>query len=224
MNMYACASPSHMKLARHHFLPSIPLDLNLVELAQLEQPLLDSKTNERSTGTYGQIGFNRACELKIRHLLTCLRRQGSPFVYSDVDIRFYGCVAEEALSALGDRDIAFQHDGPVGPCTGFMVIRPSFQIVTLFERVLTAMLNDDIHDQEALVRVIGGTNCRWTFLPSEKFWTFGQTGCLWEPGQDVNVPNALLMHHANWTIGLEHKDALLELVYAKTELARKAAS
>ena len=34
----------------------------------------------------------------------------------------------------------------------------------------------------------------------------------WEPGCELNIPQDIVMHHANWTIGIENKIAQLQYV------------
>lgn len=53
---------------------------------------------------------------------------------------------------------------------------------------------------------------KWTYLPVEFFGGGTLTGRQWEPGASLKVPKNIVLHHANWTVGLENKIAQLELV------------
>jgi hypothetical protein len=62
---------------------------------------------------------------------------------------------------------------------------------------------------------------RWRFLP-RSFYTPGLSRlAVWRPGDPVHPPRDIEMHHANWTIGLDHKIAQLEAV-RRAVLARRA--
>ena len=53
---------------------------------------------------------------------------------------------------------------------------------------------------------------RWAYLP-DCFMSGGTTtGRLWQPGQNLAVPRDIVLHHANWTIGLPNKVAQLDYV------------
>ena len=49
-------------------------------------------------------------------------------------------------------------------------------------------------------------------LLPERYWTFGRNDMHWKPYMTVNPPTNLLMHHANWTVGVANKLRLLEAV------------
>lgn len=52
----------------------------------------------------------------------------------------------------------------------------------------------------------------WGYLP-ETFCSAGTlSGEFWEPGKTIVIPEKPLIHHANWTIGIQHKLAQLQLV------------
>lgn len=222
MNLYTCLTPSHESLLQHHFLPSVPPDLD-VKIWRFDQPIINRQTNEQSLGMYGKAGFNEACRMKIAYLKRCIQEEiekgGKPFIFSDVDVRFYSPVAESALQELGNHDIAFQQDRPGGCCTGFMVIRPNLRNISLFDNTLSAMSQLNTEDQIATEVVLRHSTHDWIHLDTKKFWSIGQsvgqTGRSWTPGQPVDPPPKLLMHHANWTRGLNNKNTLLEIVNAK---------
>ena len=55
-------------------------------------------------------------------------------------------------------------------------------------------------------------NIKWDYLPMTFFCSGHVLDKCWEPGMDFAVPADIVMHHANWTIGIENKIALLEYV------------
>ncbi len=53
---------------------------------------------------------------------------------------------------------------------------------------------------------------RWDYLP-DVFMSGGTlTGRPWSPGMPLSVPKGIILHHANWTRGMENKIAQLTLV------------
>jgi hypothetical protein len=205
MKIFACYSPSHQPMLEQHFAPSLPREL---EPSYLEIPQVCPG------GTFGSPGFYMACHHKIAYLVDILETETEPFIFSDVDIRFYGNVKEDILRHLGTKSIAFQHDGPAGACTGFMAIKPSKEMKNFFRRVLQG-IDPNSFDQDSanqLLRICP----RWMLLP-HSYFTFGQSRniankTLWEPGAAIHLPTPLMIHHANWTLGITNKLKLLDTV------------
>jgi hypothetical protein len=72
----------------------------------------------------------------------------------------------------------------------------------LFERALAYMReknNPGVDDQAAL-RVVTADErqARLGLLPP-RYWTYGCEG--WTPGQVLDPPGDIVMHHANWVVG-----------------------
>lgn len=205
MKLFACYSPSHLPLVEQHFRPSIPAAL---ELTERELP------QESETGEFLSPGFGRTMMRKVAFLLELLGSQvgDQPFIFSDVDVRFYGDPSEDLLALLGDADILFQDDGPAGACTGFMCMRPSPRVMSFWHLVADAMPLCGFLDQDATNQVLETAPAiSWDLLP-ERYWTFGQVGHEWKMGEAVSPPRDLLVHHANWTRGVPRKLALLQAV------------
>jgi len=53
---------------------------------------------------------------------------------------------------------------------------------------------------------------RWGYLPPDFFGGGTLTACVWSPGDSLPIPHNILLHHANWTVGLENKIAQLKYV------------
>lgn len=206
MKIYACYSPSHKRLLQDHFLPSLPSDL---------EPHLLELTAQHGSGVFHEDGFSEACREKLAYLCEALAENmnGEPFLFSDVDVRFYsGKLAHTLLASVNTVDIAFQNDGPGGCCTGFMVVRPNKSTESLFDKawLRTGGVWDD---QQITAQVLRETGFRSYLKLPNTFWTYGlQEGKRWEPGMRLNPPDGILMHHGNWTLGLENKDRLLKEV------------
>ena len=213
MKLFTCYSPSHAEMFNQHFLPSVSLSgLDLQPPSILPQVC--------PTGVYESPGFQETCLAKMSYLHNILLVETEPFVFCDVDIRFYGRVVEDLIEIGEKTDDAadgdgpnplFQSDGPGGPCTGFMLWYPSPWAVELVEDVISVMAEKHIEDQIGMHHVLRARGLTAGLLP-DRYWTVGQTGRHWKLGDPVRPPSDLLMHHANWTVGVENKMDLLERV------------
>ncbi|MFA5008208.1 MAG: putative nucleotide-diphospho-sugar transferase [Candidatus Omnitrophota bacterium] len=58
---------------------------------------------------------------------------------------------------------------------------------------------------------------KWGYLPKEFFGGGTLTGKLWSPGMSLPIPKNIILHHANWTIGVENKIAQLKYVRGVVE-------
>lgn len=75
----------------------------------------------------------------------------------------------------------------------------------------------------ALTNIPNQFGLKWNYLPATFFGAGTESGKAWKPGDEISVPDDAIMHHANWTEGLENKLAQLEHVREKYQ-ARRAAS
>lgn len=212
MRLYACYTQSHFDLLTKHFVPSLPQELyNFKTIRELAQ--------RSDTGEFASGGFQATCLDKVDFIIEALTVETEPFLFSDVDVRFYGPVVADLLECLGNADMAFQWDGPSGrECSGFMVIRPSKQTRFFWQAARARMINAREMDQDAVHWTMSTypSACTTVILP-ERYWTYGRNDKHWEPGTPVNPPADLLVHHANWTMGVENKLRLLEAVNMRHE-------
>lgn len=221
MRLYACHTPSHQPLVDKHFLESLPKEFR-------GRNLVLRKLRQRSkTGLFASAGFQETCVEKIAFLVEACRTEKHPFLFTDVDIRFYARgVAKDLEDMLGGHDMLFQWDGPSSAlCTGFIAIRPSAKVTAFWERVLAHMKQHHMLDQDATNGLLAKrdpamTTVRIGQLPP-RYWTFGRHDHHWVPGLPVDPPDDLVMHHGNWTKGLKHKLALLEAVRVEMEARRR---
>jgi hypothetical protein len=214
VKLYAICSPSHDEMLTKHFLPSIPDELRPANVRIIAQPPGEHLFNGP--------GFMESVRLKMEFLLEALQVEQEPFLFSDVDVRFYGSVAGDLLTWLGDNHMAFQEEGPGGGlCTGFMVCRPAPEVYRLIGSTLLLMKKLGGHDQTAMNELLPFSSVRYCRLPS-RYWTYGFANKgVWEPGMVVTPPNDLLVHHANFTMGVDNKLSLLDAVLSVYGFARQ---
>jgi hypothetical protein len=208
VKVYACYTPSHRGLFEEHFVPSLPKCLTADNFGARPLP------QQSATGAFQSDGFQATCLAKVGYILEVLAANlgGEPFIFSDVDVRFYGDPTADLMTLLGDKDMLFQDDGPGGACTGFMIMRPTPRVIEFWRMVAKWMREGNQLDQDAANRVLETKLAPSFALLPERYWTVGRNGKVWEPGQPVNPPHDLMVHHANWTVGVENKLALLDAV------------
>lgn len=69
------------------------------------------------------------------------------------------------------------------------------------------------------IHVHAGTGVRWSLLPDT---FYNPQGVHWKPGTVLALPPNILLHHANWCVGLEHKHAQLQAVQQALHLQAAA--
>ena len=207
MKIFCCYTQSHQEMFFRHFKPSLPGGLELHALTLPQQS---------ETGSFTSNGFQATCLAKVNHIIEIVKSGigREPFIFSDVDVRFYGDPTANLLAILGnDRSILFQDDGAAGACTGFMVLRPTMEVHDFWVSVASLMKESHALDQDASNRMLAAKLApAWALLP-RRYWTVGAaSGKVWEPGQPIRPPFDLMVHHANWTVGIENKLVMLQLV------------
>lgn len=173
---------------------------------------------ECKSGSYYQDGWKKTTMKKVDVFIKAVKENMNDiFVFSDVDIQFFGPIKEQLINELGEADIAIQNDYKGGLCSGFFVCRGNERTLRMFE---TMKQNESqyLEDQYALNMNLHLCNVK---VLSERFWTFGAYGTQWK-GQNFDIPDNLLMHHSNWTEGIENKIKLLEIVRMKNSLKQSA--
>jgi hypothetical protein len=213
--LYCLHTASHAVLYEQWFRATLPDEFDL-------RPV---RCDESEGGSYRDPAWSRAVLAKLDLIERAIEdNPGAPLVYSDVDVQFFAPVRDRLLAGLGDLDIVCQCDDHRGRlCTGFFAARGSDRLAGLWRKV-RAHAHQEGRDQRAfnaLVREDG--QIRAGALPA----AFFGAGCGLEPGRDdaalpgnwtpgtpLTVPSDMVMHHANWTVGVDNKIAQLRYVAA----------
>ena len=202
MNVYTIFTPSHQELYTNYFIKTLPNDLNLKVIQDSNQYCKE--------GVYYTSGWSKVCLQKIDLFIrACEENLGDVFLYSDVDVQFFGPVKNQLLLELGTGDIACQDDSARIYNSGFFVCRANKATLNMFK---TMKDNYSREDQTTLNKHIHMV--RHKFL-SHRFFTIGQIFHRMWMGDQFNIPDHILTHHANWVIGLNNKKKLLDLVRLK---------
>jgi len=203
LKIYTDYSPSHKILFDEFFNKTLPhheFDLK-VEVNPQECP----------SGAWYQQGWEETCIRKSRIVLeACRENMDGIFVFSDVDVQFFGNIKDLLLEELGDYDIACQNDTGDTYCAGFFICRCNERTLSLFENMLNKFEKDD---QYCLNKYIHALGIKAKFL-SNKFLTVGNViHSTWDESYGhVNFPKDILVHHGNFTIGVNNKIKLMDMV------------
>lgn len=211
IKLYAIYTQSHAVLKDEWFLPSFQDDY---------ETIIEYFDQECSSATFMQQGWTKTTIHKVETWVQAAKDNlGKIFICSDVDIQFFGSTENEIIKSLVGNDIVLQYDN-LGRecCTGFFACQGSKKIIELFENMLTLMKsNSKISDQKAMnhfLRKHNTLNITWNYLPMIFFGGGAHTGKNWYPGDTLEIPKDILMHHANWSLGIDNKIAQLNYVHS----------
>lgn len=178
-----------------------------------------------ATGEFKASGWND-CMLDKLATLLALPVDDAPTLYVDSDVCLFpgladwcrGCSAE-----IGDNEIAFSDD-VIQLCAGVMLFRCTSRVRAFWQTLADMSVVWDLPDQEALYLLQvharernGRLPIRPRLLPRDMFcnWATVQSDVAalspWN-GEAFAVPPKCLAWHANWTIGLDNKQRMLERV------------
>ena len=136
---------------------------------------------ECPSGSYYSNGWKTTTMKKVDVFIKATKENmGGIFVFSDVDIQFFGPIKDQLLEELGDADIAIQNDYSGGLCSGFFICRGNERTLNMFEN-MKKNESQYLEDQYALNMNLHYCNVK---VLSDKFWTFGAYGIQWK-GQNL---------------------------------------
>lgn len=213
MKILTIYSDSHKELYQKYFLPSFNLYLNKHELIPI-------KVEQKGTGEYEAPGFDKTMMDKINSIIDNLDVKDDRLLcYADCDVQFFGDINVNEL--MGKYDIVFQMDSDDIYCAGFFICNQSYKVLNFFKLVrdeLGRRFNGVIHDQIIINDLIRNNQhgIEVGKLDKNEFWTIANSiGGVWNGTAEFNVPSNLIVHHANWTIGIDNKLKLLNLIRQK---------
>jgi hypothetical protein len=207
-------TPDFETLYSEYFLPSLKDDFE-IELKVFPQ--------DCPTGTFRSEGWDRTMLNKLEVLQKAILENWNDriFFYSDIDIIFLKPILDISLAHLGDNDFVVQQGWPRNRmCAGFFVMRgneKTLQLVTTAYILLQNNVYPD--DQEALQAILNSgkiSNIKWGLLPSEQYpngrRVLKQSTGHYVKNSEIELPNEMILFHANCCIGLENKYLFLKHV------------
>jgi len=220
--MFTFYTPSHVQLYNNYFLPSF-YKAGLSDDFELSTTVF---SQECPSANYMSAGWSNTVRHKIDLTLKMIESHwGKVIVYSDVDIQFFHTFVP--TDYLGNYDIVFQRNEPKSnyACTGFYIFQANERVRGLFLKA-RGLVNPSADDQAAINIALGTRGesqkytgeIAWGILPDSFFlpaFVIGATE--WYPHMKFVVPKNIILHHANWTMGVGNK--IKQLEYVKKQLS-----
>lgn len=172
---------------------------------------------ECQSGNFESNGWDKTMRKKIEYILYSLDKtnENDFFVHSDIDIQFFGNIKNDLLKLINEsnKDILFQDDNNI-MCMGFFICKKNNRTLNFFNKILSDLHNHK-NDQIAVNYHLNYMDISYDKLPN-RYYTIGLNHKLWN-GESINfeIPSDILMHHANYTIGVENKIKLLNIIKQK---------
>lgn len=175
---------------------------------------------QECSGNYNQDDWNLTMKKKVKFIVDYLStlKDGEYLIHSDIDVVFYKPFKNNILDLIktSNNDILFQNDG-CALCMGFFVCNNNPEILKLMTYIYENLDNFE-NDQVALNVLIRNTNIKFGVLPLN-YYCFGPLNKMnnWNPNykEEIFVPSDIILHHANWTIGVENKLKLIQTIKKK---------
>lgn len=208
MDFYTFYTPSHEEIYNNFFLESFPdKEMNL-HVSQFDQSC--------KTANYRDSGWKETMLHKLDTVIEGLEANlGEYIVHGDCDIQFFSQnLKPELIKEIGDYDIAFQDDG-TRYCAGFFICKSSKLLIDLFNDIKNN-LDKFPDDQEALQYFLRyNYNSIKPKKLSKRFYTYASeiNWKAYDKSDDITPSRKdILVHHANYTVGVENKIYILEKV------------
>lgn len=214
MKLYSFCSPSHYEMRDDWFLATVPDEFDVI---------IDDCVQLSPSGEFMSPGFTEMMLKKVELIERAIQENwGDVFVYADIDIQFFGPFADQVRGLMKNYDLLAQKNDPKNElCAGFMVIRGNHCMANFWRDVRMYMLEHDLSfdDQTGLNDLIKKRRPkkRWAFLPDSFFGGGRFTGTVWTPGMDLYVPQDIIIHHANYVIGVRNKIEQMRYVRERVE-------
>jgi hypothetical protein len=226
MKLYTVFTESHYDMFKDYFIKSFPFDVDL-ELVVKFKPQVCPTSEFHSQGWRDTMQYKVQCFIDAAYET----KDGECFMFSDPDIQFFKTFSSDVLKHIEGCDAAFQNDYGGGVNTGFFIMRSTSK-TRAFLKTVQGNLHNFPEEQvcfNALMRHFNDSRYdkiayRWRFLPKE-YWTYGElawqrvtpdnSSGTWQGHEEFNIPENIIIHHANWTSSFKNKIKLLDSVKQK---------
>jgi len=209
MKIYTLFSPSHKQIFDEWFLPSLTKTNSNVDIRHRVCQQVCPSAN------YLQPGWKETMIQKNEFILDSLNEcnDNEILMHTDVDVQFFKDIQKHIDLNLNDYDVLCQQDGPSVTCYGVMIIKNSDKIKNFFKFILNSVKGSRETDQALYNRFHKDYNINTKFQDEKFFSIWMRNGAAVWNGENIeNIPNDLVLHHANYTIGVNNKIKLLDMV------------
>lgn len=224
---YTLFTDSHKKFLTDYFMPTFPFRKE-IELTVLHRPQHCATASFESPGWKETMRDKSTCFYE--KIKEC--KDDEIFMFIDPDIQFFKDFYEDIITRMSNLDILWQNDVIGGVNTGFFAVRNNKQTRAFFKTVLDNLDSQQFSQEQVLANYLlqniaqfPSIAVRWAFMPAA-YWTYGHVAASpnkfgacrgsWTPqSEDFTVPKDIIIHHANWTAGIDNKLKLLDIVKKK---------
>lgn len=225
---YTLFTDSHKRFLTDYFLPTFPFRKE-IELTVLHRPQHCKQALFETDGWKETMRDKSTCFYE--KISDC--KEDEIFMFIDPDIQFFNDFYDDIIKYMTTLDIVWQNDVIGGVNTGFFAVKNNKQTRAFFKTILGNLDSKDFSQEQVLANYLlqnindyPTISVKWDFLPRE-YWTYGwvaasadpRTGACrgsWTPDAvDFDIPSNLIIHHANWTGGIDNKLKLLDIVKNK---------
>lgn len=213
MKLLTFFTNSHLEIYENYFLPSFESYL------KNDFELLESHYEQIcENGSFGSSRFGETMIGKLEHIIKNIDiNDTQPLVYSDCDVQFFGEIKNDLLTEIENYDLKLQND-ILCMCAGFFICKQNQNVLNFFTDVLNTLKNSSLpnDDDQRIINEFLNKKVyplKYDTLPCDKYFTvaYANNSRQWN-GEDFNIPSTILVHHANWTVGINNKLKLLEYV------------
>jgi len=167
------------------------------------------------SGSFMTPGWLDSMEYKLNLILDAIdENKDSWFIFADCDVQFFKPFIDDLENVLQNTDIACQEDrGSL--CAGFFACSSNNKTLNLFSTIKNNFRNL-VNDQVALNKFQNLATCK--MLDSKKYFTIGNffnnsNGTFnWDNTTNIIPPKEIIIHHANYVVGVDNKQKNLEMI------------
>lgn len=174
-----------------------------------------------STGSFMSRGWLDTMDIKLNVILDALHSTDK-FIFADCDMQFFKPFVHYVEDALKKYDLVCQEDrGSL--CAGFFGCISNDRTKKLFNTIKKTF-KQMVNDQVALNNLKHLVNS--TTLDKNLFYTIGnffenKDGTfVWDNKTNITPPSNILLHHANYVVGVDNKIKLLKMIKQNENMVR----
>ena len=209
MKIYTYYTPSHEVFFKNYFLPTAKVEFDVVSRCENMQFCKSAK--------FCSNGWRETQYNKVLFWIDAVKsNMGDLILCSDVDVQFLGSCKSILQKSAKNNDLIFQVNDPSGGiCSGFFVCRCSHKTLSFFEivaRRLKRIMHEDGGGEQFVMSDIfreGWHGLKISKLDMDEFWS---PRIKYKKVKSLKVPENILVHHANWTVGVQNKTLQLDHV------------
>lgn len=177
-----------------------------------------------TTGSFGDDGWRATQLKKVENYISIFENNNDSeiIVGTDADVQFIRPCENQLIEFLGNYDISFQENVGGKICSGFFVARCNSNVIDFFKKVSNSLKNEISKSSEGggeqyeMWKLIesGNHSANIGMLPKNEIWN---PRTKYTELSELVIPDNMLVHHANWTHGLDNK--IKQLAYVRERLS-----